>query len=154
MRREYSLGQALKRSAFINLIGFSATTLMVATVSIVLREAVSPVLLFRMFITFTVLFLILTLKMRFKDSKWAYDKPYIVTDLIFMPLQWLTVALGIVLFNGFIIGREIIILLLLFPVVFFIVLTIRYLYLKSGTDRMNAALDEFKKESRSYGDEE
>ena len=130
---------------------FAASVVLTSAVSMVLGWSMEPGLILSMFVMFSVLWSLTVIRLIVSGSRWALSKPYIVKDLIFMPV-YLVVAMLFVVFNF---GIDLIAIGLAAGVVlavFFVMQTIVYLMSKKRTDLMNDALRQYQKEH--LGDEQ
>ena len=130
---------------------FAASVVLTSAVSMVLGWSMEPGLILSMFVMFSVLWSLTVIRLIVSGSRWALSKPYIVKDLIFMPV-YLVVAMLFVVFNF---GIDFIAIGLaagVFLAVFFVMQTIVYLMSKKRTDLMNDALRQYQKEH--LGDEQ
>jgi len=130
---------------------FAASVVLTSAVSMVLGWSMEPGLILSMFVMFSVLWSLTVIRLIVSGSRWALSKPYIVKDLIFMPV-YLVVAMLFVVFNF---GIDLIAIGLaagVFLAVFFVMQTIVYLMSKKRTDLMNDALRQYQKEH--LGDEQ
>ena len=130
---------------------FAASVVLTSAVSMVLGWSMEPGFILSMFVMFSVLWSLTVIRLIVSGSRWALSKPYIVKDLIFMPV-YLVVAMLFVVFNF---GIDLIAIGLaagVFLAVFFVMQTIVYLMSKKRTDLMNDALRQYQKEH--LGDEQ
>ena len=77
---------------------FAASVVLTSAVSMVLGWSMEPGLILSMFVMFSVLWSLTVIRLIVSGSRWALSKPYIVKDLIFMPV-YLVVAMLFVVFN-------------------------------------------------------
>ncbi|MDC7293405.1 DUF3021 family protein [Butyrivibrio sp. DSM 10294] len=144
---------ALQKSISRAAICFSITALFVGIAFALEGAYIGPVELIKLWITFLVLGVIIFFRVLADSSKWAMDKPFIVKNLIFMPL-FLIVAL---IFAMDVSRQENQILpdfsrlpiyAGIFLLCFSVVQVITYFVIKAKTDKMNDALLEFRKEQK------
>ena len=143
------LQKSISRAA----ICFSISALFVGIIYAFEGTLIGPVELIKLWITFFVLGIIIFLRILADSSKWAMGKPFIVKNLIFMPL-----ALAVTLIFAMDVSRQenqiftdfskLLIYAGIFLLCFSIVQVISYFVTKSRIDRMNDALLEFRKEQK------
>jgi len=147
------LKPALKKAFLISTSCFTFTIVLIAAVFALSGEPLYPSMIIRPFLVFTVIFILNTVRIYLAESKWAFNKPYIVINIMFMPLYLITAMTGLCAFNNAIDPGD----LIMFPIIFLIVFTItqiiKYMHEKSKTDKMNDALNVYHKEHSEYGEE-
>ena len=109
--------------------------------------------LLKLWITFFVLGILVFIRVLADTSKWAMGKPYIVKNIIFMPLFLLVsliFAMDVSRQDGQILPdfTRLPVYAGVFLLCFTIVQVIGYFITKAKTDRMNDALLEFRKEQK------
>ncbi len=143
------------RKAFListSLFGF--TVVLTALAYAIMGELIFPSLLIRVFIIFSVIFILTSLKIYISGTRSALRIPYVVINLIFLPFYMGTTLTGLFLFNNELNIAHFFLYVVLFLATFTIVQLISYLIQKAKTDEMNDALEIYKKEHRYNGDEE
>ncbi|SHI27871.1 Protein of unknown function [Butyrivibrio fibrisolvens DSM 3071] len=148
-RIKIAVQKSLSRAA----IFFSITALFVGIVFAFEGAYFEPVALIKLWVTFFVLGIIMFFRILADSSKWAMGKPFIVKNLIFMPLFLavsLIFAMDVSRHNEQILPAfpNLLIFALIFLLVFSITQIISYYVIKARTDRMNDALLEFRKEQK------
>ena len=143
---------ALTKSIVIGALCFSMSTIIVSIVFALCNIQLDPVMVLKMCITFSVLTIFTFFRIWVGVSKWAMGKPFILLNLIFMPLYLVTALIFAMDITRDIYGCDrwklLIIYALLFLVVFSIKQVIGYLRYNAKTNLMNDALSEFQKEHR------
>ncbi|MBO4864227.1 MAG: hypothetical protein J5517_07665 [Eubacterium sp.] len=134
-------------------ICFSLSIIFVSIIFAFGNIFIDPVMMLKVWITFFLLGIFNVFRILVSTSKWALDKPYILPNLLFMPLFMITaLALAMNLikdvdFNGMFDKRW---LLLIYAGLFLIIFSVKqfidYYRYKAKTDLMNDALISFQKE--------
>ena len=144
---------ALKKSISRAAILFSLTALFIGIIYTFEGAAIGPVVLIKLWITFLVAGILIFFRVLADSSKWAMGKPFIVKNLIFMPLFLLVVlifALDVSREEGQVIPdfTKLPVYAGIFLICFTIAQIIGYFRIKAKTDLMNDALLEFRKEHK------
>ena len=148
------LKQAFKRSFFLMTVVFSSSVVLLAGITALFGELIYPEVIGRLLFIFFMLFFLTALKIYVSGTKWAYDKPYILVNIMFAPFYFGFGVLGIYAFNRYMRPEDILIIAPVFLIIFSIAQLIAYLVKKGRTDKMNDALSEFHKEHLENGYEE
>ena len=148
------LKKALLRSFLVVASVFSIAVVLIAGIYTISGEYIPPALLTRLSGVYAAIFLLTVVRLYLSESKWAYDKPYIVINIMFMPVYLTVSVAGLFLGNPMLNISDLPLMVGLFVATFTVVQTIVYFKKKSGTDRMNDALNEFLKEHRENEHEE
>lgn len=127
---------------------FSITVVLIAGAFAAGGEAIQPSMIGRVSALYVTLFVLTLIRIRVADTAWAKDKPYVLINIMFMPLYLIVSLLWLFAFNPFFELREMPLLAGIFLVTFTVAQTIVYFCKKNDTDRMNDALNEFLKEHR------
>ena len=114
-----------------------------------LIKPVDVILLFLMFIVIGVLNFI---RFNVERTKWAMSKPAIVKNIIFAPLFYVVAIVFVSLIVGWLDKETLLILSLVFLVTFLVSQIFVFVVAKHNTDKMNDALEVFRKEH--FGDEQ
>ncbi|MCR5213323.1 MAG: hypothetical protein K6E10_02835 [Eubacterium sp.] len=146
-----------RKAISIAAICFSMSILFIGIYSSIVGSWIEPGSLVKIWIAFFMIGINVFFRIMIDETKWALDKPCILKNIIFMPINLiiaLILAMNLAKVEGFIPSFS---LLLVYAGIFLIVFTftqiIQYLIDKAGTDKMNDALQEFKKE-HSWDEEE
>lgn len=132
---------------------FSITALFISILFTVTGTYIEPVKLLKLWITFFILGILVFFRTLANTSKWAMGKPFILMNIIFMPLFLfvsLVFALDVSRTEDQILPdfSRLPVYAGIFLVCFIIVQIIGYFVTKAKTDRMNDALLEFRKEQK------
>lgn len=127
---------------------FSMTVVLTAGAFALGGMAIMPSLIGREFGLYVTLFVLTLIRIRVSDTAWAKDKPYVLINIMFMPLYLILSLIWLFAFNPFFELKEMPLLAGVFLVTFTVIQTIVYFRKKSDTDKMNDALNEFLKEHR------
>lgn len=145
--------KALKRSFLISTCFFALTIVLIAVSIAIAGEVIYPDMILRPLLVFTVFIFINAARMYLAGSKWASDKPYILTNILLMPLYLITTMAGICAINDQMSVADLIRFPIIFMIVFTIAQVIRYIIDKRKSDEINDALNEYHKEHPEYGEE-
>ena len=145
--------KALKRSFLISTCFFALTIVLIAVSFAIAGEVIYPDMILRPLLVFTVFIFINTARMYLAGSKWASNKPYILINILLMPLYLITAMAGICAFNGQMSVADLIRFPIIFMIVFTIAQVIRYIIDKRKSDEINDALNKYHKEHPEYGEE-
>lgn len=145
--------KALKRSFLISTCFFALTIVLIAVCIAISGEVIYPDMILRPFLVFSVFIVINTARIYLAGSKWASDKPYVLTNLLLMPLYLITAMAGICAFNNQMSAADLIRFPIIFMIVFTILQVIRYISDKRKSDEINDALNKYHKEHPDYGEE-
>ena len=148
------LSESVRKAFLISTSLFSLTVVLIALVFALAGELIFPSMMIRVFIIFTVIFILTSLKVYISGTKSALKIPYVVINLIFLPFYMGATLSGLFLFNNELTVSNLFVYVLLFLATFTVVQLISYFTQKAKTDRMNDALEIYKKEHRYNGDEE
>ena len=110
-----------------------------------LKQSCKKEIILRLFLVYTMLFVLTVVRTYLIGTKWAQNKPYVLVNIMFAPLYFGFAMLGLYTRSSFFKPED----LLLFAVMFVITFTI-----EARTDKMNDALNEFHKEHQEDGYEE
>ena len=144
---------AVKKSVSRAAICFSLTALFISIIFSIEGTLIGPVELIKLWIAFFILGIILIFRIMADTSKWAMGKPFIIKNLIFMPL-FLIVSLIFTMDisrgegDGALDFTKLPIYAVIFLVFFTVSQIIGYFRIKAKTDRMNDALLELRKEQK------
>ena len=140
------LKQALNKAFPITSGVFGASVVLLAGMCALFGELIYPVIVGRLFLTFTMLYFLTVTRMYVAGTRWACNKPYILVNIMFAPLYFGFAVLGLFPGNPFLSAKDLLIYTPMFIISVTIAQLVVYLYKKANTDRMNDALDEFHKE--------
>ena len=147
-RIKYSLTKSIVTGALC----FSMSTIMVSIVFAFCKITIDPIMILKMFITFSVLTVFTFFRVWVGTSKWAMNKPFILLNLIFMPLYLVTALIFAMDMTGNVYGSERLKLLVIYALLFLVTFSIKqfidYMRYKAKTNLMNDALNEFQKEHK------
>ena len=144
---------AVKKSVSRVSVCFSLTALFISILLTFNGEDIEPVVLIKLWIAFLLIGVIVFFRTLADTSRWAMGMPFIIKNLIFMPLALIvavTFALDVSREAGQFLPdfTKLPVYAGVFLVGFTIVQIVNYLVSKAGTDRMNDALLEYRKEHK------
>lgn len=144
---------ALKKSISRAAILFSLTVLFIGIIYAFEGASIQAVVLIKLWITFLAAGILIFFRVLADSSKWAMGKPFIVKNLIFMPLFLLVAlifAMDVSREEGQVIPdfTKLPVYAGIFLLCFTIAQIIGYFRMKAKTDLMNDALLEFRKEHK------
>ncbi len=144
---------AVKKSVSRAAICFSLTALFIGIIFAYEGTSIGPIVLIKLWLVFFVLGIIFFFRMLADTNKWAIGKPFIVKNLIFLPLFLLAFLIFVMdISRGEGDGMPDFSKLPLYTGIFLLCYTvfqiIGYFRMKAKTDRMNDALLEFRKEQK------
>lgn len=131
---------------------FSVGILIISIMFTIGNIWIEPVQLLKIWIGFFVLVIVNFFRLMVASSKWAMGKPFILTNLLFMPL-YLATALVLAMdlikdIEGLPKGWMLVLYAGIFLIVFSVKQFIEYFSYKAKTDLMNDALTNFQKEHK------
>ena len=135
------LKQAFKKAFPITSGVFGASVVLLAGMCALFGELIYPVIIGRLFLTFTMLYFLTVTRMYVAGTRWACNKPYVLVNIMFTG-------------NDFLKTKDLLIAAPTFIISFTIAQIVVYVYKKANTDKMNDALNEFHKEHQNDGYEE
>ena len=148
------LKQALNKAFPITSGVFGASVVLLAGMCALFGELIYPVIIGRLFLTFTMLYFLTVTRMYVAGTRWACNKPYVLVNIMFAPLYFGFAVLGMFTGNEFLKTKDLLIAAPTFIISFTIAQIVVYVYKKASTDKMNDALNEFHKEHQNDGYEE
>jgi len=148
------LSESVRKAFLISTSLFGLTIVLVALCYALLSELIIPSLIIRVFFIFSVIFILTSLKIYVSGTKSGLKVPYVVVNLLFLPFYMGATLTGLFLFNEELEISFLIPAVILFLATFTVGQLISYFVQKAKTDKMNDALEIYKKEHRYNGDEE
>ncbi len=131
---------------------FSVGILIISVMFAIGNISLEPVQLLKIWIGFFILAIVNFFRLMVSSSKWAMGKPFILTNLLFMPLYLVTalvLAMDLIKdVEGLPKGWMLVLYAGIFLVVFSVKQFIEYFSYKAKTDLMNDALNSFQKEHK------
>ena len=131
---------------------FSVGILIISVMFAIGNISLEPVQLLKIWIGFFILAIVNFFRLMVSSSKWAMGKPFILTNLFFMPLYLVTalvLAMDLIKdVEGLPKGWMLVLYAGIFLVVFSVKQFIEYFSYKAKTDLMNDALNSFQKEHK------
>lgn len=141
---------ALAKSLSIGGLCFSMSMFLTCIVFAYENLTMDPVMILKMWITFFVLTIYTFIRIWVGTSKWAMNKPFILLNVMFMPLYLVTVLIFAMDLTNGLYGNDRWKVLVLYAVLFLCTFSIKqlidYLRYKAKTNVMNDALNDFLKE--------
>ena len=142
--------KAIIQSIMIAAVCFSLSILFMSLLMAFANVYIPPIVVIKVWIMFFILGVLSVFRIMLATSKWAMDKPFIVPNLILMPIFLvlsLICALSIMVDEGVMPTWHYVILFVgVFLITFTVVQFVHYFRLKASTDLMNDALQSFHKE--------
>ena len=96
------LKQALNKAFPITSGVFGASVVLLAGMCALFGELIYPVIIGRLFLTFTMLYFLTVTRMYVAGTRWACNKPYVLVNIMFAPLYFGFAVLGMFTGNEFI----------------------------------------------------
>ncbi len=147
------LKKACAKAFSITAACFIVSIVLVSSVHAVCGWWIESSMIVAMCILYAVIWLLTVIRMYIDGSRWALTKPYIVKNLIFMPLYLaVTMVFVVYVFGGF----DLVTVAVsagAFLAVFTVMQVITYVRYKAATDGMNDALRQYQKEHSGDGQE-
>ena len=147
------LKKACAKAFSVTAACFIMSIVLVSSVYALFGWWIEPSMIVAMWILFAVIWLLTVIRMYIDGSRWALTKPYVIKNLIFMPLYMaVTMVFAVFGFGGF----DLLTLAVsagAFLAVFTVMQVIAYIRYKAATDSMNDALRQYQKEHPGDGQE-
>ena len=147
------LKKACAKAFSVTAACFIMSIVLVSSVYALFGWWIEPSMIVAMWILFAVIWLLTVIRMYIDGSRWALTKPYVIKNLIFMPLYLaVTMVFLVFVFGGF----DLLTLAAsagAFLAVFTVMQVITYIRYKAATDSMNDALRQYQKEHPGDGQE-
>ena len=87
------LKQALNKAFPITSGVFGASVVLLAGMCALFGELIYPVIIGRLFLTFTMLYFLTVTRMYVAGTRWACNKPYVLVNIMFAP-RWIRRRIG------------------------------------------------------------
>ena len=140
------LKQSCKKAFIIVTAVFSASVVLLAGIMAYFGWLINPEIILRLFLVYSMLFVLTVVRTYLIGTKWAQNKPYVLVNIMFAPLYFGFAVLGLFPGNPFLSAKDLLIYTPMFIISFTIAQLVVYAYKRANTDRMNDALNEFHKE--------